>query len=230
MALLDIMKAFDSVWHDALLHKLKLNGYPAFLIKIISSFLSERQSFVSINGSDSQHFKIPAGVPQGSPLSPHLFNVFINDIPITDNCKLAVFADDTALLSSMKNYDLPLLVDRMEKGLSRISNHFEEWKIKLNPSKTETILFTKSPKMRKLQESHAIHFNGNKLPWKLVTTYLGAHLDSKLSMKVNIERNLSKAQKALSVIYCFMRKYSRVKTQFKLLMYKSYIRPIFTYA
>ena len=97
MVLLDIEKAFDSVWHEGLLHKLIALKFPTFLIKMIRSYLSERQAFVNFNDCSSFTFDIPAGVPQGSLLSPFLFNVFINDVPIPKKCYLAIYADDTAL-------------------------------------------------------------------------------------------------------------------------------------
>lgn len=62
---------------------------------------------------DSTKFEIPSGVPQGSLLSFHLFHLFINDIPVPQNCKIAIYADDTALLFSIKNNDLPELVNRI---------------------------------------------------------------------------------------------------------------------
>lgn len=97
LALLDLEKAFDSVWHDGLIHKLMVFDYPERLVKTVNSFLHDRKAFVDVNGTSSPTFEIPAGVPQGSLLSPHLFNVFINDIPTTKDTKLAIYADDTAL-------------------------------------------------------------------------------------------------------------------------------------
>lgn len=165
---------------------------------MIVSFLSDRESFVVVNGIKSFSFSPPAGVPQGSPLSPRLFNVFINDIPVPKNCKLAIFADDTALLASISNYDLPLLVDRMESGLKEIQNHFTSWKMKLNSSKTETILFTQSRKMTEQSQSLPIKFNDEPLEWKKYVKYLGVLLDSKLTLKLNIENNVKKSKKSSS--------------------------------
>jgi Reverse transcriptase (RNA-dependent DNA polymerase) len=97
MVLIDIEKAFDSVWHDALLFKLARYKIPTFLIKIVQSFLSNRESFVSVGSASSARYLVRARVPQGSPLSPHLFNLFNNDIPVPKGCKIATFADDEAI-------------------------------------------------------------------------------------------------------------------------------------
>lgn len=227
---LDCARAFDTVWHEGLLFKMANSSYPNFLVKIVHSFLRNRQAFVSINNTSSLPFSVKAGVPQGSPLSPHLFNLFINDIPIPKNCKIAVFADDTALLSSIKNYNLDKLVDRLESGLLEIETHFSHWKMRLNKTKTQSILFTKSLKMSNMKDNHKINFNGTTLTWQPTARYLGMELDSKLTLRHHVDITLKKAQKALSTLYCFMRRYSRVKTRYKILMYKAYIRPTFTYA
>jgi hypothetical protein len=67
------------------------------LIKLISSFLSERKFSVSVEGEMSTPRVMQAGAPQGSILSPTLFNMYINDIPQTNGVHLALFADDTCL-------------------------------------------------------------------------------------------------------------------------------------
>jgi hypothetical protein len=152
---------------------------------MIQSFLSERHSYVSVNGCDSLPYKIPAGVPQGSTLSPHLFNLFVIDIPIPSGCKIAMYADDTAITSSAKNHDLPKIVDTLNNGLQAISVHFDSWKIKLNTSKTEAILFTKSTKMIKLSNDHQIAFGDALLEWKKQVKYLGVILDSKMLFSNN---------------------------------------------
>lgn len=230
MTLLDVEKAFDSVWHDALCHKLVTYNFPIFIVKIISSFLNNRVSFVAINKSKSSRFNVPAGVPQGSPLSPHLYNIFTNDIPVPQHCKIAVYADDTALLSSIKNYDLPKLVERMEVGLNEIDSHLSSWKIKINSAKTESILFTHSTIMRHQATRNKISFKNSTLDWLPTVKYLGVVLDSKLLMKENIERNIANARKASGVLFPLLKKNSTVPLSSKITLYRSYIRPILTYA
>ena len=67
---LDISKAFDRVWHDGLLFKLKQNGVSGNLLGLIKSFLSDRVQRVTLNGKTSDWECIRAGVPQGSILGP----------------------------------------------------------------------------------------------------------------------------------------------------------------
>jgi retron-type reverse transcriptase len=78
---LNIEKAFDTTWHSGLLYKLPKLEFSTSLIKLIGSFLSQRKFRVSVEGEMSTPRVMQAGVPQGSVLSPTLFNLYINDAP-----------------------------------------------------------------------------------------------------------------------------------------------------
>ena len=77
---LDISKAFDRVWHAGLLHKLKSYGISGQIFGLISSFLSNRQLQVILDGKSSQEYPDNAGVPQGSTVGLTLFLLYINDL------------------------------------------------------------------------------------------------------------------------------------------------------
>jgi hypothetical protein len=78
---LDIEKAFDITWHPGLLYKLSKLEFSINLIKLITSFLSQRKFRVSVEGEMCSPREMQAGVPQGSVLSPTLYNIYINDTP-----------------------------------------------------------------------------------------------------------------------------------------------------
>jgi hypothetical protein len=94
---LDIEKAFGTTWHSGLLCKLSELEFSASLIKLIGSFLSQRKFRSSVKGEITTPREMKARVPQGSVLSPTLFNFYINDAPQTHGVHLALFADDTCL-------------------------------------------------------------------------------------------------------------------------------------
>ena len=96
---LDISKAFDRVWHADLLHKLKSYGISVQIFSLISSFLSNRQLRVVLDGKSSQEYGVNLGVPQGSILAPTLFLLYINDLPDDVICDIVIYADDTTLYS-----------------------------------------------------------------------------------------------------------------------------------
>lgn len=72
---LDILKAFDSVWHDGLTYKLIQYDCPGHLTCIIDSFVRNRTFIVKFGDSKSRDHSIPFGVPHGSVLSPSLYNI-----------------------------------------------------------------------------------------------------------------------------------------------------------
>ena len=72
---LDISKAFDRVWHDGLIHKLKRCDVLGQLLLLIQSFLKDRKQRTVLNGQSSNWGDVSAGVPQGSILGPLFFLV-----------------------------------------------------------------------------------------------------------------------------------------------------------
>lgn len=92
MILLDLNKAFDSVWHNGLLLKLDKYNFPDHILKFISSFLANRSFTVKVNKGLSTTRAINAGVPQGSVLGSILFNIFINDPPRNPKTLLSISA------------------------------------------------------------------------------------------------------------------------------------------
>ena len=97
---LDISKAFDRVWHDGLLFKLKQNGVSGNLLGLIKSFHSDRVQRVTLNGKISDWKCILAGVPQGSILGPLFFLVYINNLANDLKLNVTLFTDDISLFYS----------------------------------------------------------------------------------------------------------------------------------
>ena len=85
---LDISKAFDKVWHEGLIFKLKTYGFEGKSIMFLENYLKNRNQRVVLNGLNSSWKKISAGVPQGSVLGPLLFLIYINDIFQSVKCLL----------------------------------------------------------------------------------------------------------------------------------------------
>ena len=100
----DISKAFDRVWHAGLLKKCKSYGISGQIFELTSSFFSNRQLRVVLDGKSSQEYPVNTGVPQGSILGPTLFLLYINDLPDDVICDIAIYADDTTLYSKCDRF------------------------------------------------------------------------------------------------------------------------------
>ena len=100
VVVLDISKAFDRIWHKALLHKLKSSGITGPYHAIISDFLTNCQIKVVLDGQSSSVFLINSGVPQGSILGPTLFLLFIGDLPDALQSQVALYADTSTIFCS----------------------------------------------------------------------------------------------------------------------------------
>jgi hypothetical protein len=111
MVLIDLQKAFDTVDHVILLKKLEAMGVSS--VAWFKSYLSSRTQIVNVNQVDSTPLSITCGVPQGSILGPLLFLCYVNDMPISVDCKLILYADDSALLFS--NKDPKIIADKLSQ-------------------------------------------------------------------------------------------------------------------
>ena len=82
---LDLSKAFDTLDHDILLHKLQYYGIKGTALDWFRSYLTERYHYVDYNGASSSMKLLITGVPQGSILGPLLFIIYMNDIHTISN-------------------------------------------------------------------------------------------------------------------------------------------------
>lgn len=226
LVLLDIEKAFDKVWHKGLIHKIQLtHNFPSHLTSLISSYLSNRSFAIKILNTLSQPKPIKAGVPQGSVLSPTLFNLYIADIPKTPKTRIMMYADDTALYTSA--YFAEDARAALKSHLELLMPYLSKWKIKLNASKTELLTLTRK-RTNNIMEPPLTIENTIITP-QTTAKYLGIVLDKTLRGYPQVAYTLQKAHTAEKKLYPLMKPHSFLSPENRIQIYKSIIRPTLLY-
>lgn len=189
----DFSKAFDRIDHNILLDKLRSLGFSVSLVNLFQSYLSDRVSYVDVEGFHSSKFKINSGVPQGSNLGPLLFLLFINDIAEIFNSNALLFADDLKLFSTVSSEsDCIQLQDNLDFLLNWCQNN----NLDLNINKCRVLSFSRRAKP--IQFNYCI----NNVPLQRCVSFrdLGVTFDSQFSFNTHIENITSSSLKTLGFI------------------------------
>ncbi len=194
---IDLQKAFDTVDHKILLHKLDYYGIRGTANDWFKSYLSNRKQYVSINGFESNVTDMKFGVPQGSVLGPLLFLIYINDLHKSIKyCKTRHFADDTNLL--IKNKSLKQLQKQVNLDLRNLCKWLKSNKISLNASKTELIIFRHPNKA--INYDLKIKIDGKKIIPSNYVKYLGLLIDSHLKWNYHTDTLAPKLSRAIGML------------------------------
>ena len=197
---LDISKAFDKVWHDGLIFKLKQNGVSGSLLMFFQNYLNNRKQRVVLNGSYSSYSTVQSGVPQGSVLGPGplLFLIYINDLERNIKSNVKFFADDIMLYSIVK---VPAIsANNLNHDLDIIQQWAYQWKMEFNPDPTKQateVLFS----CKKSSPNHPrLIFNGIAVAKVNDQKHLGLILDSRLSFEKHINEKIMKSKKNVGIL------------------------------
>ena len=137
--LIDLSKAFDSVSHQKLISDLVDIGCSDTTVKWFISYLSDRlQRLVNIS-DDSAWKAVNIGVPQGSCLSPLLFNIFVRDLPNASILETIQFADDVT--ESCSDFSLSNIQANLELGFRQVQAYCLSRDLSINILKTKWIIF-----------------------------------------------------------------------------------------
>jgi retron-type reverse transcriptase len=109
-----------------------------------------------------------AGVAQGGLISPVLFSLYVNDIPVPScHVELALYADDTAVITT--SCKPALLVSYLESYLADLELWLRKWRIAINVSKSMEMLLTR----RRIQSPRPVALFGEPIVWVDTARYLG---------------------------------------------------------
>ena len=180
IASLDLSKAYDSISHSLLLHKLAQLGLGEDSIMWTKSYLNNRKQRTKFKQHISEEETITSGIPQGSIIGPVLFLCFTNDLSevFGEQCHMISYADDTQLVVEAQN--LQQLKLKIGNVIRAAQDWYEKNSMKNNIGKTEILVMSKGNQdeeivINVIDEGELVTIKSKK-----VIKILGIFLDNKL--------------------------------------------------
>lgn len=243
--LLDIEKAFDSVWLNGLIYKLVNYKFPNHIILLITDMVTNKR-FITWDGNQTSNkiYTIQEGLQQGTVTSPILFNIYIakiiNSFGLNQGNKThsIAFADDIIIYVADKQPNI--IQNKLNELTNLVNKEYLLWNLKLNPFKSESILFRKTvnqishknvlqTKDYNITLHNTDHNPTVDIPNKKIVKYLGVHLDYLLIMNDHHKKQLKKAKEAWILNHRIFRNQS-MEPKAKIICYMLLVRPLLTYA
>lgn len=217
---IDFRKAFDSVPHRFLLHKLYLYGIRGKIHDWISNFLNDRTFVVKIDDSISELQKIRSGVPQGSVIGPLLFILFINDLPhiIKLPVQIRLYADDVKLFLTHQS---TMSCHLLQEALDNVYKWSIDWSLPMAPDKTTFI------RIGTQKNIYPYHIGNTELIQSSSIRDLGIIIDQKLTFQEHISKII---KSAYFRSYQLLRAFKSVNPIVWAKLFKIYVLPILEYA
>ncbi|KAG7308282.1 hypothetical protein JYU34_006969 [Plutella xylostella] len=134
----------------------------------------------------------------------------------------ATFADDTAVLASDENNNLAS--EMLQSHLDKVNEWMKDWRIKASATKSNHVTFT----LRK-QDCPPVKLGNEVLPHQSTVKYLGFHLDRKQTWKCHIQKKRDELNQRYRSLEWLMGRKSRLSLENKLLIYKTVLKPVWTY-
>lgn len=151
-----------------------------------------------------------------------MYLLYTSDLPTTNFTLISTFADDTAIVS--KDKDPAIASQQLQDHLNVIQSWLSEWRIKLNETKCVQVTFT----LRK-ETCPPLFINGNIIPQQNDYKYLGIHLDRRLTWSKHIDSKKVQIKLKANSMGWLIGPHSNLRLEYKVLIYKSIIKPIWTY-
>ena len=187
-AFVDLSAAYDTVNHILLIQKLYNTTLHSQLCRVIQNLLSDRRFYVELNNERSRWRIQKNGLPQGSVLSPTLFNIYTNDQPILDGTRSFIYADDLCVTAQYPTFQE--VEQQIEEALGELTHYYRSNSLRANPDKTQVTAF--HLRNREAKRSLQVSWNGVDLENTDTPKYLGVTLDRTLSYKTHIHNTKMK--------------------------------------
>ena len=224
----DLEKAFDTTWKHGILKDLHSLGLRGHLPMFIKNFLTNRKFNVKVNNSLSDPFDQEEGVPQGSILSPILFEIKINSIVenLNPNMDSSLYVDDFCVCYSSRG-GMPLLERQIQLQLGKLETWANENGFKFSPTKTTAVHFCEK---RKCVREPDLYLYKSRLPVNDNVRFLGVILDKRLSFLPHIKDLRVRCLNALNALRIFCSPKWGGTSDILLNLYRSIVRSKLDYA
>jgi ribonuclease HI len=188
---LDIKGAFDHVSKNRLVQTMIDLGLPRCLINWVLSFLQHRQLRLSFDNQTEPFTSINAGIPQGSPVSPILFLIYIRDLFTSTTITIYSYIDDIALVASSHSVKRNCLI--LTREVQTLYDKAHDLTIEFDLAKTELIHFTKPRTSCHLSVSLP---SGDIISPKPIVKWLGVYYDPHLTFKHHVTIRAAQARQS----------------------------------
>ena len=140
--------ALDRINHLGILYKLCSVGIGGSVLSILTQFLSSRSQHIMVDDCRCKMANVVSGVPQGSVFGPLLFLLYISELFLILENKLISYADDSTLMAVVPSPGVRVTVaESLIRQLGRVNEWCDLWGMKLNVSKTKTVVVSRSHTM-----------------------------------------------------------------------------------
>jgi hypothetical protein len=225
----DIAAAFDKIWHNGLIYKLDQLNMPQYLVSWIKLFLENRNFKVRVNNSHSKSHSIQTGVPQGAVLSPILFSIFINDIPLNTKKNKSyslLFADDLCYLDIFKKVNIPAIQNKINKHIRNVELWLRKWRLSMAAHKCNYMVFCNGTISTKL----SLKLFGQEIPASDDIKFLGIRFDKSLCFKNQIDYIEKTCMERLKIVKILSHKSWKLNSKTLIQIYYSLVRSIIEYS
>ena len=193
----DLEKANDTTWRGGILRQLADWGIGGNMFFAIKDFLSDRFLKVRVGSSFSSPFIQEEGIPQGSVLSPTLFNIAINglleQVPI--GVQGLAFADDYVIFCSKSS--AIEACRKIQAAINTATSWANSRGFRFSPDKTKAVHFSR---LRRMEEIPTLFLEGIILPYEDSVKYLGISFDRKLTFAHHINEVVISVKQRLSIL------------------------------
>ena len=197
----DFEKAFDTVPHKRLVHKLTSYGINGKLLEWIENYLTGRKQTVVVNGEQSDEAPVLSGIPQGTVLGPLLFVIYINDLLDNVRSNGLLFADDTKIFRAITCKEDSI---SLQQDIDMMQDWTDNWLLKFHPGKCHVLTLGR---FENIAIAYRYKIRNQEIEHVFCERDLGVHVDSEFSFDEHIAIKTRLANAILGQIrrsFCYL--------------------------